>query len=438
MLNKLERWWAVAILFTNGWIYALPITEAHLPVWLTPIQILHGVFVHEFLLLAYLPFLLMTRGGRFPRAPYHARRIAVLIAILAALGLISDLANARPLREFVAAGRYLLLLAYFVVAVYWSRKNGATFVLRNFLVGIAAAGVVNLYYTFTINTAVQLGGLPFLLGEQGPGGYLGMSVVLSAWLMLARQSRRDAIIAVAACAIGLLAVTISFSKLAMLMAAAGIVAWMLVLWRDFNTPRMRKWYAAAFVVVSVILWTHRDRVEQYARGARTFFDYKFRYVDTESLGTRSQYFLITAEILTRHPVFGVGYGGFYDAAMETNAEKSPRAAKEDPEAGARGESNPHSSFLYYTMANGFGGLVITLMLIWSASDLFAGSLFRYGLAGKGVWAALSGAYLVFGLTLPTLFNSSILYLPAALAVCLYAPRLVYARKVSGQLVRAHV
>src|SRR5690348_5266245 len=235
MIRRIDHLWAAAILFTNGWIFTLPVTAAPLPRWFRPEQVFYGVWVHEFLLILYVPLLLIVRGGRLPGLPHRARHFAMLVAALAFLGFLSGLFNARPLHELAGAGRYLLLTAYFLAAVYWCRRYGATFVLRYLLLGITGGAVVNLYYTFMLNRGVQLGGLPFLLGEQGPGGYLGMAVVLSACLMLARANRLDTAVAVVTLVIATAAVTITFSKLAMLIAGAGIVSWIAVGWRDLKT-----------------------------------------------------------------------------------------------------------------------------------------------------------------------------------------------------------
>jgi len=427
VVDGIDRLWAATILFMNGWIFALPIAD-ELPLWFTPVQVAHGVFVHEALLIAYVIFILVTRIRRVARVPHRAWQFALMISGLGILALISALVNVRPLREFLGAARYFLLTAYFLLAVYWTRRHGLTFVLRYLLLGIFSAGVVNLLYTFTIQSNM-LGGFPLLLGEQGPGGYLGISVILSAWLMLERQTKSDTLIAVAAAVTGVFAVSISFSKLAMLMAAAGVIAWLFVLWRDLHVPGRRKWYAVIVVALVAVVWTNQEFAVRYLRGAKNFIDFKFKYLDVASFAARSQYFLITAEIVAQHPLFGVSYGGYYDAAIQTRASRSDLAAIESPEAGARGQSNPHSSFLYYASANGIPGILLTIMMLGSGLFLLAQSMLRRGIPGLALWASFAFAYLLFGLTLPTLFNSSAFYLPVAVAACMRRPRLRYRRKV---------
>ena len=416
MLIRVDRWWAAAILFLNGWIFALPVTDAHLPIWFTPVQVLHGVFVYEALLIVYVWFVVVSRTGYWPSSPRGAQTVGLLIAALGFLGIVSAGINARPLKEYVGSGRYFLLAAYFLSAVYWTRRHGRTFVFRNLLLGIASAGAVTLFYTLVTNSA-QLGGLPLLLGQNGPGGYLGIGVILGAWLMRERQTVLDGAVAIVCGAIGIVAASISYSKLAMLIAGAGAIAWWFVIARHLNERRARVVRATTMVALAVILLGNWTTVWRYVEGVKTFVYYKFVNIDQESIASRSQYFLITAEILARNPLFGVSYGGFYDAATATEAYKSDRSLKEDAEAGARGESNPHSSFLYYASADGISGLIVPPLLLTGALWTFRKALSGRGVSGNVLWGALAFGYLIFGLTLPTLFNSSVLYLPVAAVIC---------------------
>jgi len=420
VVTRIDRWWAAAILFLNGWVYTLPVSGP-LPIWLTPIQVVRGIFVHEALLVVYLAVAFISQEGSIKLPRGRAALAGALIAGIGLLAMVSALANVRPAKDVFSAGRYFVLAAYFFAAIRWAKRHGVTFVLRTFLLGELIAAVINLYYTFLFSD-VYLGGLPMLLGHSGPGGYLGMSVMLSAWLMLERTGVLDTAIAIVTTVVALAAVSISFSKLSMIMAALGIVVWVFVLFQDFNTRRTRRWYAAiAFVVIGVIA-ANWDVTLRYLEGVRTYIDYKFRYIDRMSIVTRSQYFVITGEILVAHPLLGVGLGGFYDAAIKTNAYNSERAVKEDPELGRMGQSHPESSFLYYTAGLGFPGLCLEMLLFAACLALLKRALWTRKLAGKATWVALLLAYGVFGLTLPTLFNSSILYLPAAVATCIHRKR----------------
>jgi len=171
-------------------------------------------------------------------------------------------------------------------------------------------------------------------------------------------------------------------------------------------------------ILLAIAIVNLEGISQFVQSVNLFIERKFVYMDTRSIESRSQYFIITAEIMSLHPMLGVGYGGFYNAASATEGSESGRAVEEDPGGGARGESNPHNSFLYYASANGLPGLLFTIFLFMLAIRAFWRTFSRYGKLGRVMWICLTAGYFIFGNTLPTLFNTSILYLPTAVAVAL--------------------
>lgn len=418
--KKIDRLWVFAILFINGWNFALPVTDKVMPIWFTPVQLIYGIFTHELLLLAYLGFLVITRNGNLPIRQHGARNIAFLIAGLGCLGILSNGINFQPLKEMGEAGRLFLLAAYFLLSIHWAKKHGPTFVLRTLLLGIAGAGAINLYYSFTVRS-MELGGLPFLLGQNGPGGYLGLSVVLGAWLMLERKAPLDATIAGVSCVIGLLTVSISYSKSSMLIAGFGLIAWGIVIWPAFIERRSRRLSAVMLALLIAIALVNQERIGRYVQGVSTFIHYMFLanpIIEHRSVESRSQYFIITAEIMSRHPIFGVGYGGFYDAATATEGYENQLSVPEDPEAGRRGESNPHNSFLYYASANGLPGLIVTVLLFMMTIRALWRTLSVRGVKGKVLWICLAGSYFIFSMTMPTIFNTSIFYIPGAFAISL--------------------
>lgn len=83
-----------------------------------------------------------------------------------------------------------------------------------------------------------------------------------------------------------------------------------------------------------------------------------------------------------------------------------------------GKSNPHNSFLYYASANGLPGLFLTIVLFLSVLRAFWRSLSGHGVPGRVIWGCLAGAYFVYGMAVPSLFNTAILYVPTAVAVAL--------------------
>lgn len=415
MLKNIDKFWVYLILFMNGWYFTLPVTDTAMPLLLTPVQVVHGVFLHEFLLLVYILFLIGVNNGRLTIGQSGVRSFALLIAGLGCLGVLSTGINLQPIKELAGACRYFLFALYFLLATVWGEKYGPHNVLQALLLGIASAGAINLFYTFKL-AFVQLGGFPLLLGQNGPGGYLGLGVVLSAWLMLERRSTMNALVAIATCAIGVFAATISYSKLSMLMAAFGLIAWFGIFLSTLVSRRSRRISAVVLVVMVFTLFSKRELVGQYFDVVDVFITYKFKNLDQRSVGERSQYWYITNEIVARNPLFGVGYGGFYEATLKTETYRQQASAEEDPEAGAKGQSNPHNSLLYYAAANGLPGVLLALFLFIVCLRALWRGLTPNGVLGMLVWGALTAAYLIFAMTLPTLFNTSILYIPCAAAV----------------------
>lgn len=424
MFNKIQRYFASAILFLNGWVFTLPVTGESVPIWLTPVQLIHGIFVHELLLIVYLGFdFLKERRFQLIRQK-EARVITSLILGFGLLGIISNSVNCQPLREMGEASRFFLFVAYFLYAIFWAHRYGPTFVLRTFLLGIAAAGAINIFYSFNISTR-WLGGLPSLLGQNGPGGPLGITVALSAWLMLERRGPLDITIALVSGIIGFFGASISYSKLSMLMAGCGLIAWAFVIFRAVVNRRSR---SLSILILGVVFFTalfNHGQIIRYAQGVNTFIYYKFWDIldGNRSVESRTQYFIITSEIVLNNPLLGVGYAGFYDAVMATESYYSDKCTPEDPEAGKLGQSNPHNSFLYYASANGLPGLLLTIFLFMMALRVFWRILSHHGVSGKILWICLVAAYFIYGNTLPTLFNTSILYIPLAVAISLNLNRL---------------
>ena len=420
MLNKADRLWAFAILFISGWNIALPdqVADFTLPRLFTPVQLIHGIFINEVLLMVYLGFL-AARGITFlSYCPHNVRKYALFIAGFGCLGLLSNAINFLPLKEIGDACRYFLIAVFFLLCVGWAKKYGPTFIIRTLLLGIFIGGAINIHFTFSVKWSV-LEQLPFLLGQNGPGAVMGLAVVLSAWLMLERKTRLDASIALASGGIGLFGSSISYSRLAMLMAGFGLIAWAVVLWRTLVDRRSRNVTAVMLVIVVAIAFVNYGQISQYGLGVKAFIEHKFASLGKNvSIDARWQYLPITAEILMNHPIFGVGSGGFYDAAVKTESYRSPRATEEDSAAGAAGRTNPHNSFLYYASANGLPGLLLAVLLFIRSLQAFWRPFSHRGSQGRVLWGCLAAVYVIYGMTLPSLFNGMSMYLPVAFAMAL--------------------
>jgi hypothetical protein len=431
VINKFDRIIAFVIIFLTGWNWGLPVGIT-VPIWFTPVQVVHGVFLYEAILLIYLAFLVVVRNGKLPifkNSPCN--NIIFLIVSLGCLGLLSNAVNIQPLKEMGEVARFFVLAAYFLLCIYWAKKYGPTFILRNFLLGLFCSGIINIYYSFIVRINT-LGNLPFLLGQNGPGGMFGLSVVLSAWLMLESKNPSDDIIAISSFIVSIFAASISYSKLAMLMAGFGLIPWGGIIWRNFVKRYSHKLSILILTVFLVFISVNLKGIISYVNSVKTFIDYKFFPVNMGSIRSRYNYFVITSEIVLSYPLFGVGSGGFYDAAITTvnyDSELQPECAV----SGEKGLSNPHNSFLYYASANGILGLILTIILFFTVLKVFSLSLLSHGFLGRVLWLCLCIAYFIYGMTLPTLFNTMVLYLPVAVAVSLTRQK-----RLSRSESRAHV
>jgi O-antigen ligase len=77
--------------------------------------------------------------------------------------------------------------------------------------------------------------------------------------------------------------------------------------------------------------------------------------EASSIGTRMDYYTNAIKIISKHPLFGVGTGGF-EAAYAKEIEGSAVASS----------NNPHNQFLLFLAQTGLFGLAAFLYLIWIA------------------------------------------------------------------------
>ncbi len=406
---------AFLILFVGGFNMALPDIG-----WGTPVQLFHGVFIDNVVLSIYL-LLLATLGtfGKILRDK-GALRFAGTVALLGSLGIISAGVNAQAANDVGQAARLILFGAFVLAGVHWSQVRGETFVLRSYLSGIAAGGLINIYYSL-VQPKALLGILPVLYSQNGAGGALAIAIGLAALLMLIRQTRGDITVAIGCALIGTVAAAMSFSKTSMTIAACGLVAWIVVLIRTVALRRLRLIETAGLAVLlagSAYVVRSAESSELTAAVMQAVKT-KFANLDVRddySLSARYMYFWGVAEVVADHPLTGVSYRGFYNAITNTSTYHIGEMTEEDPEAGRLGQSNPHNSFLYYAAANGIPGLMISGLLFVMFLGYLRGSLEGSGVAGRVVLGCLALAYFIYGMTLPTLFDTPVLYVPAAVAI----------------------
>jgi len=231
----------------------------------------------------------------------------------------------------------------------------------------------------------------------------------------------NASVAIVLACMGVFCVSITYSKMAMLMGGMGLIAWGFVLLRSLVDRKLRKPFIVMLAILFALAFANANRVTQYIKDVDTFIYYKFHNLShNSSIEGRLQYFVIVTEIVSQHPLLGVGYGGFYDATIATERYKNPKGhiAEENAEGGAMGKSNPHNSFLYYASANGLPGLLLTLPLFVMTLHAFLRAFSLHGLTGKLLWVCLACAYFIYANCVPSIFNTAILYIPTAVAIAI--------------------
>lgn len=412
---------AFAILFIGGCNYALPGES-----WATPVQLVHGVFLNDFLIIAYIALAPVLAGASVVLPNGRALAFSGLIAALGAWGVVSAAVNGYSFLDFGEALKLCMLSAYFLLVVRWCDTRGETFVLRSFLLGIAVGGVINVYYSI-VNPKEIILGIPVLWSQNGAGGLLGLSIGLAAWLVVSRRTEADARTAVLVAFVALSGTAISYSKTAFTIAACGLFAWLFVLAGAMKVRRSRRAIIAVIVVVAVpVGYAVRTEagIETLGR-IRRLIEIKFTNISASekySVRARYMYFWGVVEVVDRNPLTGVAYSGFYDAITQTASYGTGQMADESANAAKRGEANPHNSFLYYASANGVPGLVLSLTLFVTFVTHLLRSQFGRGIPGVALSTSLSLAYFIYANTLPTLLNTDVMYVPAAVAIAQAAKR----------------
>ncbi|TMJ41744.1 MAG: hypothetical protein E6G89_05605 [Alphaproteobacteria bacterium] len=392
---------AFIILFIGGFNMALPDFG-----WAAPVQLFHGVFIDNALLLIYL-LLTITMGsyGKVLKTQ-ETLGFAAFVALLGGVGIVSAGINGYALADVGQALRLFLLGAFVLVVAHWSRTRGEAFVLRSYVMGVALIGV-----------------MPALRSQNGAGGVLAIAVSLSAWLLLVGRTSGDTTVAIACALIGTVAAAMSFSKTSMTIVACGLVAWIVALIRT-TAMRRRRLVAGGGLAVLLAAGAYSARSAETSEvTAAVILSVKTKFAnldvtDQYSMRARYLYFWGVAEIVAGHPLTGVSYRGFYDAITSTATYEAGGMADEDPESGRRGQSNPHNSFLYYAAANGLPGLVVSGLLFVMFLGYLRRSLDVSVVSGRILWGCFALAYFIYGMTLPTLFDTPVLYVPAAVAMAM--------------------
>jgi len=414
-----ERVLVAFILFYGAVVPCLPVTvleDVVFPWWATTLGI-GNVLLHEFLFLVWIALY----GARFVlRALLNGgiptRQAALwLIALALWCGVIS-LAAPLPLQDIGRTFRLLLNAALLFAVVRWTRQTG-NFPLGMIILGFFTGTIINLVMSFQnpliVNEVMRLS------GQNTPGVAMGIAIHLSAWLFFRTSHRTVQVFSVIATLAFAFGCGISYSRIGWFAGALGLIAWAYILIAARPRERTEKlrlrktrrvWVPLLAIGLAALLTTPlaQENLQWIQILAEQKFDSKTGSEDSNV--SRASYFVGVAEILIKHP-FGVGYSGFFDAMTATDTYRSGRAATEEGY-----DANPHSAFLYYASAGGIpGAIMVIAVFIMMLNSMRFGLVSALGRPGMAFFALAAPAFLLIGLTVPYLLNSTILIVPTAIA-----------------------
>lgn len=414
-----ERALICATLFYGAYFLMLPVPRYETiiyPWWAQRIAV-GNVIIFEILFITWVAIF----GWRYIAQSFlsgdrYARASALLLVTLGVLcGIVSWFQSPLPMLDLGRTMRLLVIACMLFAVIQWTiRMRELTLAVLVF--GFVAGTAVNLLMTFQHQNIVN--GLMRLSGQNTPGVAAAIAIHLAAWLFLFSQNRALQIMSLIAAVVCALACAISFSRIGWITGFLGAVAWAYILffppsprnpgsWDLRNAPKF--WGASTVITVLVGILVFPSQTEALADWVGALLMEK-EWFGGQSNHYRMAYFIGTAEIVLRHP-FGVGYSGFFDAIQTTNVYQSGIAARESAY-----DANPHSGFLYYVSAGGIPATIIVLALFASLLNLL-----RLGLegmferSGRFLFVLIAISYLMIALTVPYIFNSIILVVPAAIA-----------------------
>lgn len=417
-ISLAERLLAAAVLCYAGIAFCLPVAPdeeiaAQYPWWANKIGI-GNVQLHEVLFLLWLAVF----GRRFvPRALLNAgvpaRQSALLLVLLGLWCGIISLMAPLVLTDIGRTLRLLVNAALLLAVVRWTRRTG-DMPLTTLIVGFLAGTIINLVFSFKYPLIVL--NTMRLSGQNTPGVAMGVAIVLCAWLFLRNPRPIPRALAIAATAVFTFGCAISFSRIAWFAGGCGLLTWAYILFlaRPPEKTQRRIMQKTRLVLVPVIVTGlvalfNSPLGEQGFEWISTLVEQKAS-VHEESDDTRFAYVLGTAEIVLRYPL-GVGYSGFYDAMTDTDVYRSGVAAEEESPIMA----NPHAGLLWYMTAGGIPAtLMAPLLLFLLLHSMRRGLVDAFGRSGWILFGLVALPYLVIASTVPYIFNSIILIVPAAI------------------------
>ncbi len=413
-----EYFLAAFILFYSALVLCLPVPHSDeiadlYPWWAKRIDF-GNILLHELLFIGWI----ILYGWRFVlrvllNGGIPTRQAAVwLIALSLWCGVIS-LAAPLPWLDLGRTFRLLLNAALMLAVVRWTQLLG-NLPLRMLILGFFLGTITNLtisfQYPLIVNETLRLS------GQNTPGVAMGMAVHLSAWLFYYSSRRMEHAFVMFATLVFAFSCAISYSRIGWFAGALGLFAWayLLIAGQPLNRLQSRYLKKLRLALIPLVLFVlalapTSSLVQENYRWIHNLIQQKF-VQQGDSNTIRWAYVTGTAEILSRYPL-GVGYSGFFDAFTATETFRSGKAAEENSPT----EANPHATFLWYAVAGGIpGGLMALFLFVMLLNSMRVGLVSAMGRAGLVLFVLAALPYLVIGLTVPYLFNSIILVVPAAI------------------------
>ncbi len=423
-LSNLHKWVIYIILIANGYQFILPVNfnddalgiYINLPKWATSFEVINGVFFADFIFIFYYLFF-GFRIINYTRRFGKAIKFALGIISLAFAGILSTAFNLEIFSDYLESLKLVLLALFFLCVFFWSTILGPLTVLRLFMFGVVISSIVNLYFTFS-NPIRLLGGLPMLLGQNGPGGSAGFLMFLPSFFLGLTNKKIDKLFIFFYVVILSILLLLSYSKLGVLMGMFGMLSLFFFQFRSARPGFILKRMSYIFVLLITIfvLIFNTDAGKSLSDGVSVFIEHK---IGDDGAGAfdsgdeeRLNYYFAVSEVLLYNPLFGVGYNGFFEAIIKTKTYSSGLMSEEESSVNA----NPHNAFLYYISANGFIGWIIVVFLYFTFLNFFFNFFKPYGLAGVLMFLSLAAASVLHTNTLIGFFNTTIMYIPAGVAL----------------------
>ena len=421
-----EKLLIAAILFYSGLVFCLPVHPTSelaemmiYPWWASRIQF-NLIILNEVLFIVWL----LLFGGRFVlrnilnKSGIPTRQAAICLIFLGVwCGVVSVILDFSTITQNIGRTFRLILLAFMMIAaVKWARSLG-TFVLVVFVFGILVGTVINLMISFQ-NPFILWGSFR-LHGQNTPGVWMGLAAHLSAWLFALSDNIKTKIFSAVTLFVCGFACLLSFSRIGWTMLGLGLVSWFVILIVKTKSNNKKNTVLAIFILcIPLSMLISSPQVLDIASGVSKLVKQK-SWTGNDSNSERMSYIIGTTEIVLKNP-FGVGYSGFYDAMIETEVYKSGIAARETRPK----ESNPHMTFLWYASTGGILASLFSIVLFYFLARVININLLRlYGPPGVVLSTCFIGSMFMIAVTVPSLFNSTIFYLPVAIIAGLATSRL---------------